>query len=374
MSIYQRLTCRLCGGMVHEVLQLTPTPIANSFPDKPDSLAERIPLNLTQCANCGHVQTSHVVTAHSLYSDYRYATPEAVRPHLALTAQMLRAHYPQAKRVLEIGCNNGLNLEELTKVGFDSVGVDPAAVEAHNTVRDYFSPRVASWIGQFDIIVANNVFAHIDNLWEVFSAVDMCLSKNGVLVFEVQYLPDMVRKVGFDMIYHEHHDYHTLRALAIFVRRFGLTLTKWKRLLTHGGSIRVFCERMGQEASFPDEDIDWLAFFCDIEIARLETQGMLQAIDGPVILFGAAAKACTLLHHFGIADRFSCCVDDTPAKQGRYIAGTDIKIYPTSILEQSKSNHPLFLTAWNYETVIRGRYPDRRILTPWHPEPQRIAA
>ena len=375
MNYYHRLTCRLCGGIVHEVLRLTPTPVANSFPPNPDEQAERIPLNLNQCGNCGHVQASHVVTSESLYSEYKYATPEAVRPHLELAAQSLRATFPHAKRVLEIGCNNGMNLEELEKVGFEAVGVDPAARESHNAVQAYFCPRVARALGEFDLIVANNVFAHIDNLWEVFAAVDMCLSDDGALVLEVQYLPDMLERVGFDMIYHEHHDYHTLAPLAEFVRRFGLTLTGWKRIPTHGGSVRVTCKRRGEQAPLPDEKLDWLNFHVDIECARIQTVKDLEDAQqrGPVVAFGATAKACTLIHHFDIARYISYCIDDTPAKQGRYIPGTKIRIYGSERLHQSKSEKILFLTAWNYEAVIRGKYPDFRLIVPSR-APHRLAA
>src|ERR1041385_7487168 len=117
------MTCRLCYGPTRVMLSLTPTPIANSFPDHPDQDAERFPLDVAQCILCDHVQLNEYQPVD--WVDYRYATPEAVRPHLEEAAHVLRRTFPQAKTVLEIGCNNGLYLDVLRKAGFSAVGVDP---------------------------------------------------------------------------------------------------------------------------------------------------------------------------------------------------------------------------------------------------------
>ena len=368
--IFERKDCRLCGGDLRRVLSLTPTPLANSFPDTPDKRAERYPLDLMQCLNCEHVQLSHVADAETLYSDYKYSTPDAVKPHMRDAIANLRLLYPLAKTILEIGSNNGLYTQMLREAGFTVVGVDPSAPEGTGTIMGYFSDVWAKWalerFGKFDLILANNVFAHINNLQAVFAGVDVLLKDDGALVFEVQYLPDMVRKGAFDMIYHEHHDYHTLSPLRRFLPRHGLVIKNYEGLPTHGGSIRVYCERPGIPLVLPREQIDWRRFKARID---LEREVCRRAITGPVVAFGATAKATTLIHHFGIADKIAFAVDSTPQKLGRYIPGTNIQILPESEIKDST----LFLTAWNYADVIRAKYPNPMIV-PFEQQALRVAA
>src|SRR3990167_1717217 len=124
---YERHDCRLCGSRVEEVLRLKPTPIANSFPDTPLS-GEFYPLGLKQCPDCWHVQSGYVIDDAVLYgTHYKYSTPDALKPYLTERALSLKAAYPEAKTVLEIGANNGLFLHALHDAGFEQViGIDPA--------------------------------------------------------------------------------------------------------------------------------------------------------------------------------------------------------------------------------------------------------
>ncbi len=351
------MNCRLCGGIGRIMFRLADTPIANSFPEKPDEGARTYPLALQQCFDCGHVQLSEHVAVD--WVDYRYRTPEAARPQLKKAAEDLRAQYPGARTVLEIGSNNGLYLEELSKVGFIAKGVDPCGTTP-NTIKSPFSESLAKMLPKFDIVVANNVLAHVDNLQDVFRGIDAILKDDGVLVFEFQYLPAMARSGSFDMIYHEHRDYHTIGPLAAFLWRHGFVIMKGQELPAHGGSMRLFCERPGVPSwSFLDERIDWKSFAKRVEGAK---QTLLDRLpQEKVIMFGATAKACTLIHHFGIADRISFCMDSTPEKQGRYIPGTSIKIIPEASLKRG----PVLLMAWNYAEVIRKRYPGVEFIVPF---------
>ncbi len=335
----ERLTCRLCGGKVHKVFSLAPSPIANSFPLKPDSKAKRYPMDLMSCKDCEHVQQRYVLSG--LFDDYKYQTPQTW--HLEKYASELAKTYKG--RVLEIGCNNGAFLDRLIAAGFDAEGIDPAA-DHPKAVRAFFTSASAGRFKPVDLIVANNVLAHIDNLLDVFSGIVRILKPDGALVFEVQYLPDLLKAGAFDLMYHEHLDMHHLKPLQPFLRLFGLVMTEWKHLATHGGSIRVTAKFKGKECSIPEEKLDWLAFAKGIEGAqkRLKTQGQMVA-------FGAAAKACTLINELGIAKQINYCVDDTPGKWFRYIPGTDIQIFPVSKL----GNEKVLMTAWNYEREIRSR-------------------
>src|SRR6478736_684537 len=144
----------------------------------------------------------------------------------------------------------------------------------------------------------------------------------GLLVFEVQDLGDMMRSGAFDMMYHEHRDYHSVKPLEKVLKRWGLDIVDYRTPPTHGGSKRYYCRRPFSSRSFEEK----------IRRAKDMLLSQLDGITGPIACFGATAKACTLIHHFGLAGRIAYCVDDTLQKQGRYLPGTNIQIYPTSHL------------------------------------------
>lgn len=364
-------SCRLCGERVELRLSLNPTPVANSFPDKPNS-GELYPLDLMQCVSCQHVQIGYVVPDAELYGQtYKYETPSIQSLSLVRQAQKLKNKYPDAHTVLEIGSNNGLNLAALSGQFLGVMGIDPSGHGA-NVLKAPFDAKIARKIGKRDLIVANNVFAHIADLDDVFRGIDACLTEDGVLVFEVQYLIDMADKGLFDMVYHEHRDYHTLTPLVPFLAKHNLAIKEVERIPNHGGSIRVYCGR-GDGISIVEKTVDWDGFQNKVANATYDCIKQINEATSQIIAFGATAKACTLIHQFGIQDKISYCVDSTLEKQGRYIAGTGIKIMPENVLHQSKSDKTLLLTAWNYEDIIRPRYPDFDFVVPFRKQ-QKLAA
>lgn len=304
-------------------------------------------MDLMQC-ECGHVQQRYVVSG--LFKDYKYQTPQTVATYLRPVVEKLAKEYPKAK-VLEIGCNNGLFLDLLSAAGFDACGIDPAANHPR-ALRAYFSEITASQFEPMDLIVANNVFAHIDDLQSVFRGVARLLKLNGALVFEVQYLPDLVKAGAFDLCYHEHLDYHTLGPLKPFLKKYGLVMTGWEHIPTHGGSIRVTAKRHGKECWTPEEKLDWQGFRDKIDAAKKKLKS-----QGRMVIFGAAAKVSTLISELEIEDQIDYCVDDTPQKQGRYIPGTKIQILPVEKLGKEK----VLMGAWNYEREIRERIPNELV-------------
>lgn len=354
--------CRMCFGGMRTMLSLTPTPIANSFSAYPDQDAERFPLNVQQCTSCDHVQQEYL--AQIDWTDYHYATPAANRPHLELAAENIRARYPSFKTAWEIGSNNGLYRDILTAHGFTVTGVDPNTTVG---IKAPFSLELVKGMESTDLIVANNVLAHVDNLSDVFMGIDRLLKDDGALVFEVQYMPDLMDKGAFDMIYHEHRDYHTLAPWPAFLKRFGLVIVRTQRLWTHGGSIRVWCERPGVGIQVPTEALDWKAFRHRIDVERERIREVISQVEGPIVAVGATAKACTLLHHFGLTELIDYCVDNTPAKQGRYIPGTNIHISDPSRLRDDPTA-TILLTAWNFEQEIRAQFPQHDFIVPFSQE------
>lgn len=353
----ERTDCRLCGGKVRKVFGLNPSPIANNYADGPDEGAARYVLDLMACDDCGHVQQRLVLDG--LFKDYKYQTPATVARYLTPVAKRIADKHPEA-RVLEIGSNNGVFLDCLIMEGLDAWGVDPASSHPRG-LRACFTEELSRNLGRFDVIVANNVFAHIDDLNEVFRGVVNCLEPDGYLIFEVQYLVDMLARGEFDMIYHEHLDYHHLAPLKKFLRSHGLVMTEWEHIKTHGGSIRVTARKYGEECEIPEERLDWDGFRERVEEARRSVCSRVRS-NGKVIVLGAAAKATTLINEFGIGDHVVYAVDDTQQKQLRYIPGTRIQILPTSAL---KPDQVVLLTAWNYAKELREKFPQNKFIVPF---------
>ena len=354
--VRERTTCRLCDGALLPVFKLAPSPLPNSFPLYPDEGADRFPLELMQCVNCAHVQLRHIVSG--LFTEYKYKTPYV--PHWSFAAADLRKRFPEANTVLEIGANNASFLKPLRDEGFTAIGVDPNTDDPES-LKEYFSESTAKNLGKkFDLIVSNNTFGHIDDLYDVFRGIDMALSNDGALVFEQMYLLDLIEGGTFDRIYSDHLSQFTLRPLARFLKRMGFVMTQFEHLETHGGSMRITARRNGEQAILPEEPLAWDHLRNKMEIARERLIGILQE-SKPVVAFGASSKACILFNEFGLAPFISFVVDDTSIKQGRYIPGTALQIKPVSAL----NGEAVLLTAWNYEALIRKRLPNSRLINPF---------
>jgi hypothetical protein len=170
----------------------------------------------------------------------------------------------------------------------------------------------------------------------------------------VQDFDDLCEKGAFDMLYHEHRDYHTVDPLGPFLKKFGLEIERLDSLETHGGSKRYWCRRPYR----------WRTLLEKMDRAKRAVLDQISEVDGHVAAFGATAKACTLIHHFGLVDLIDYCVDDTPQKQGRYIPGTNIPIYPTSYLNEVPPDAVL-MTAWNFKGVLLDKYPQLHWIIPF---------
>lgn len=256
--------CRLCLSKVTVQLSLSPAPIDNGHPDNSGPYSIKYPLDLAECPSCGHVQLGFSIPGDTLFADYKYRTPESERSRLRDYAELLKHLYPFAlsadrPKVLEIGSNNGMFVDCLRAVGFFAVGIDPCGPQ--NGMPRWFSSKSAKNLvfsmGKMKLIVANNVFAHVDDLRNVFVGIAKLLDDDGVVVFEVPYFPNMVERGGFDMVRHEHKDYHTLSPLPRFLAKFGLCIRQYEHNNAHGGSIRVHCSRGDKGVAVPEDRVHW---------------------------------------------------------------------------------------------------------------------
>jgi len=388
----RRHTCRLCGGRdLTLVVRLTPTPPANAFVGEATKSKDQphFPLDVFLCGDCAHVQLLDVVDPRLLFEDYVYVsgTSPVFVEHFARYAEAVvkRFNPKPGDLVVDIGSNDGTLLRKFKDRGLRVLGVDPARAIARRateagieTIADFFTPALAAAIrdkyGPAALITANNVFAHADDLAELRDGASSLIAPDGVFVFEVSYLMDVVEKTLFDTIYHEHLAYHSVAPLTRFFAAGGMELFAVQRVDVHGGSLRGMAGLAGGPHA-ADGTVEWLiasevqagldrtetflAFADHIEdlgralkrlISRIKAEG--KTIAG----FGAPAKATTLMYHFGIGpDVVDFIVDDSPLKQGLYTPGHHIPVLPAQALYERRPDYVIVL-AWNFAPSIIAKH------------------
>ncbi len=387
-KIIKRGGCRLCDSANLEmVLRLAPTPPANAFvPDgRLTELQEKFPLDVYFCNDCYHVQLLDVVDAEVLFRDYVYVsgTSPVFVKHFENYADDLcaRKNGQSEGLVLDIGSNDGSLLKFFQRKGFNVLGIDPAVNIALGATSDgvetwpvFFTPQTVQKIlaekGQADIITANNVFAHIDDLAGVTRGIDALLKPDGIFSFEVSYLADVLEKTLFDTIYHEHLSYHSIKPLIGFFTRFGLELFSAKRVDTHGGSIRCYVRKSTSRNTVANDLQELLDYESGLELYNADTfKQYAQKVDkvkneltallhkiksesGSIAAYGAPAKATTLMHHFNIDNKIiDFVVDDSPLKAGLYTPGFHIPVVSSQAIYEKKPDY-LVMLAWNFADSI----------------------
>lgn len=387
-SHHRRDTCRLCGSKrLTEVVKLAPTPPANAFVPASDldRAQERFPLDVFFCEDCAHVQLLDVVDPRVLFEHYVYVSgtsPVFVKHFEDYAAFVMARFKPVAGGlVLDIGSNDGTLLSFFQKAGMRVLGIDPAQeISADATARGipticgFFGAdkgaEIAASHGKAEVITANNVFAHIDDLSGVVDGVRGLLAPSGVFVFEVSYLVDVFENTLFDTIYHEHLDYHSVKPLVRFFAAKGMELVEAIRVGSHGGSLRGIAQLKGgphtvgasvaeavavEERLGLDKAVTLSKFAADIEALGAELNALLKRLkaEGKRIGgFGAPAKATTLMYHFGIGpDLVDFIIDDSPLKQGLYSPGMHIPVVSSADGFAQKPDY-LVILAWNFAKAI----------------------
>lgn len=385
MNYRLRNDCRLCGAStLDKVLELPATPLANEFPMHAGGEQEEFPLWLAACRGCGHVQLPVVVSPERLFRDYVYVsgTSPVFREHFRryATEMIARLTLEPNDLVVEIGSNDGTMLKVFAGARMRVLGIDPAvaiarraSAEGVETWPEFFSDEVATRIlarGRARLVVANNVFAHADDLAGIARAAKMLLEPNGAFVFEVSYLADVLRGTLFDTIYHEHLSFHAVEPLIGFFSRLGMSVLDARRVDTHGGSLRVTVSPkdglalgLSAAALVAEERAMGLgrephklftAFGDTIASRKTSLLALLRearAAGGTIAGYGAPAKATTLLRTFGAEEFLDFVVDDSPHKQHLWLPGGRIPVLPSSALVERHPSHLLIL-AWNFAESI----------------------
>lgn len=375
-------------------MSLTPTPLANDLRSVDEGPSDAVyPLDLVLCDDCGHLQLAHVVDPDALYANYLYVsgTSASFVAHFDRYAEDVLGTWrdgaaPDRARavptVVEIGSNDGTLLKAFQSRGAKVRGVDPARSIADAATRDgvptipaFFDQEIAERLvaetGGADIVAANNVCAHVDDLKGLFGAVRSVLRRDGLFVFEVSYRLDVIESLLFDTIYHEHLDYHAVAPLVRGLEAAGLRLVAVERVSSHGGSVRVVAAPLDgarpvtatvaraineETAAGLFDARTYRAYGAEVAARGAELRALLvQDRDNGMVVaaYGAPAKATTLMFHLGLtgdlAPRY--VVDDSPLKQDRLMPGTTIPIVSSARLADEPPDTILIL-AWNFADLI----------------------
>jgi SAM-dependent methyltransferase len=376
-----RTKCGLCGtGDLNQFLDLGKTPLADRFPATRDEVEEFWPLRVAMCERCKLVQLMDIVPDDVLYgSDYAYYTGAASshNPYWDQYATSLKARFPGGGKLLEIACNDGSLLTRLFDHGFDVVGIDPATgplSQIHDSIPTHdasfglnAAEKLVDLYGQFDIVVANNVIAHVSDLEDFVKGISRVTHRDSVIVIEVQYLGDLLTGNQFDHFYHEHRSFFSLRTLERKFTGLGFTIFDVQRTPAQGGSIRVFLSKGSNKYPIQSRVADmkvsekWLDEWFTMESMEGRVQHIVTSLYDMVYeeitagklvaAYGATAKSCTLLNQIsGMADLIDWVQDTTPWKQGRFTPGTKIQVLAPK--DEPVRPDVYLLTAWNYAPAI----------------------
>ncbi|MEK7674057.1 MAG: class I SAM-dependent methyltransferase [Patescibacteria group bacterium] len=383
-NFYKRTNCRICGQSdLIKILDLGEMPSANSFLREDELLLEeqKFSLRVYFCETCKLLKLLDVVSPEILFGNYDYLT-SASKPlaeHFVRMANELVEKFIKSNDdlMIEIGGNDAVLLESIKDV-CRVLNIEPAKnifeisrQKKVETINEFFSKKLAEKIleeyGSAKVIIANNVMAHIDDIKDVFEGIKILINDDGVFVFEVHWVGNLIGEGGFDQIYHEHLSYYSLHSLLNLVEQFDLKIFDIELVPIHGESLRVF---VGKNFNVSDSVENFLNTEKELELNNSKTfiqfskkveknkkdlKDLLVSLKKQgkkIVGYGAPAKGNTLLNYCGIDNTILDFITDTTSlKQGLYTPGTRIPIEHPDKIKESEIDYILLL-AWNYADAI----------------------
>ncbi|TNF72089.1 MAG: methyltransferase domain-containing protein [Acidobacteria bacterium] len=385
----KELGCRFCGyPLRHSFVDLGMSPLANSYvePEALQRMEPFFPLHVWVCEHCLLVQLPETESPEAIFSDYAYfssySTSWLSHAESYVAAMVGRFGFDRESQIVEIASNDGYLLQYFQQRGIPVLGIEPAGNVAQaaqergiRTLVKFFNTKTARELVneglQADLLLGNNVLAHVPGLNDFVEGLKIALKPGGVVTMEFPHLMRLMAENQFDTIYHEHFSYFSFRTVLDVFRVRGLTLFDVEELPTHGGSIRIYArhtedeskpveprvtELLNRERAAGFDDLDhYLSFGEQVRETKRKLLSFLVGLkdEGKSIAgYGAPAKGNTLLNYCGVGTDFiDYTVDRSPHKQGRYLPGTRIPIYAPEHISQTKPDYVLILP-WNLKEEI----------------------
>ena len=378
--------CRLCGSAaLAGVVDLGATPPCELFltAEQLDRPETTYPLHLRVCTECWLAQLPPLITPEETFTEYAYFSSYSTSWVEHARDFVAARHLPQGSFVVEVASNDGYLLQHVVERGVRCLGVEPSAnvgeaarAKGVPTLTEFLSPelglRVRAEHGPADLVVANNVYAHIPDVVGFTKGLRALVADDGRVSIEVQHLLTLMEFNQYDTIYHEHFQYYTVASARRALASGGLTLVDVELLPTHGGSIRLWASPDAREpvsqrvadvlalekAAGLHELSGYESFAARVAKVRRDLlRFLVDAADAgeTVVGYGAPGKGNTLLNHCGVRpDLLAYTVDRNPYKHGRFTPGTRIPVLPPERIAEDRPDYVLVLP-WNLRDELVGQ-------------------
>lgn len=375
--------CRLCDSTeISEIWNFGESPLANDF--RITLPYNSYPLVYFKCNSCHSVQLKYEVSPEILFKDYSYESPPNLIPHFKELAKTTTKFLgiQNSGRVIDIGSNNGLLLQEFKKLGYDSVvGFEPcdfiaqkSRMKGISTVSEFFKPDIAKKFTlkyeEPELITCTNCFAHIPDLNEFIEALKIIMNKNSYFVFENAYLLNTIQNKDLGQAYFEHIFMHSIIPLDIFFNKHGLELFKVEYNNVQMGSIRGYVRWKGNRSltkdcnvvrAFENElvaelttNIPYKKFLDDINLCKFNLINKLDKIKKGICIYGWPAKMTLINKYFGLEKHIDYVVEESYSKITKLAPGTNTLIMNLDFFKKYPTSYCI-IGAYNFEKDIKSK-------------------
>lgn len=388
---YHQASCLCCANSnLNLVIDLGNQPLANNLIHQKDENYDTFPLALNGCLDCGHLQLKYFVDPTLLFDDYSYAsgTSNTLKNYFDWFAKECLKIVKPGSNVLEIASNDGSLLYHLNLAGYKVTGIDPAknlclsaAEKGFNVICDYWPSEKISTQTTYDLIIAQNVFAHNPDPYKFLMGIKNALSENGIGIIQTSQAM-MFERGQFDTIYHEHYSFFSISSFKKLIERCGLVLNEVMISDIHGDSyIFCFSKKVRKldwfmSAPFYKEKIKFNVEFLPENFLRELTDFNLKVTttkknvvnviqdykkdNYKIIFVGAAAKAIVFMNYAQIHPDY--VIDEAPLKIGKFIPQVDVEIKSLSSIDHIDFSILYIISAWNFKDELILKLKSRRQL------------
>jgi methylation protein EvaC len=387
--IYKKLKkCRLCESKkLKTFIDFSKMPLAGAFLSKSEIKNEFLyPMAMQFCRDCSSVQVDTVIPLDVLFKKYFYFSSSIntlIEHFFDLSNMVSKKYLKNGGNVLEIGCNDGVFLNHMVKKnGVNCIGVDPAKnvikkisnkkINAYNKPFNLeLAKKIKSRFHKIDLIVSSFSFGHIDNMKSVAEGINTLLDKNGTFIFEIYYLGTVIKELQYDMMYHEHMTYYTIKSLKKFLSKHNLRIFNIEKIKLRSGSLRFSCCRLKHkrtdsknvEKYTRDENkngFNKLSYLNNYNKKIYKTKSEIIKIikklkknNKTIYGYGASGRGTIIMNYCKLDKTvLDYVVDDAPAKRGKYTPGTHVKIISWDDLKKVGYPDYFVLFAWPFHAEI----------------------
>ena len=385
---YENLkSCRFCNTEnLYEIMKFNDYPLSGGFlKNKKNIIYEKIfPLTFLFCENCKTGLVKEVVKEDYLFTNinessyfYYSSTITSLVTHFKKLYEKIITEYPNKKKILEIGCNDGVFINNFVGKGYNIIGIDPSKtiykIDSPDIIKynNFFNNEsvldILTKYGKQDIIVSCNCLAHINDMFNIYSNIKKLLQDDGILIIEVHYLKNIIDNFNFDFIYHEHMSYYSINTLIQICKTHDLFLKNIEFIDTHGGSIRAFITHKKNEQNeyfnnelekYINEENEYKTNITNLfEKLDLWKNNILLTIDNIkknniLVGYGASGRTNMIINFLSI--KFDIIIDDSINKIGSFMPYYHTKIENSDYIYSESNIKIIFILAWPYtESIVK---------------------